>query len=1115
MPQTYYLPNIRTLLTEGFSEDDLRTFCFDTPKFKPVHHELANQTGKRAIIQRLLEFAERQECLDALLAWAKTENPVKYEKYEPYFDGDTTPTPAELAELRVRYISQIINRYQNFDILFENQPPLPLEKFITLQVERKTEASGGKGITKIGEKGPISINEALQKNHRLIFIGNPGAGKTTLLKYITLAFAQNRSDRLGLNENRLPIFVRLYDYVAKRTTHPGDYSLVDYFYTQAHKQLLLDLPPGFFEAELDAGRCCVCLDGLDELGRVGERREMTAVVASLVSRYPHNRYLITSRIVGYAEAPLNRDDFIHYTVRPFNYDDDIPLFIKNWFEARETDPEHARRQAERLTKTILYDEPHLKTLATNPLMLTIIALVSCNGETDLPHERVKLYEKCIATLVKNWDEYKNLSVEDHEHPYYQRREALLEQLAFWLHESRARAVKEGDFKLQIGRFLLDTPKQLDEVEASQEAERFVALVKSRTGLLIERDGIYTFAHPTFQEYLAATHLKQRFKYNIDQMWQVIQPYLPDPHWHEVILLLLASLNEFKTYPTELVRRIFESTDDYEDVLHRHLFLAARALADRVNVEASLHNQIVGKLLAIARSDEWPRWDALVALGTIQGDEQAATGLLALAEDKNVDTNVGREAAKALGQLRQVGETVISGLVTLARDNTVDVLVRSDAALALGQLGRTNEATDVLLALVRDPTIDIGMRSYAVGEKLGQLGREDKSILAILLALARDFHVDDWIRYHAARTLGRLGQANEAVDLLLALARDPTVQPGDRLDAARALGQLGRTNEAAGLLLALACNRLVDSLVRYRAAEALGQLGRTDETTISSLLALARNRTESSVVRCTAAEALGQLGRTDETVFSGLLALVLDRSEQIVIRNYAAQALGQLGRTDEVILTSLLTLVLDPTVYYGLRCAAVNALGQLGQTDDAILSGLLTLGQDRNVDANIRYDAIRVLGQLRHTVDAAQLLLNLAQDRKVEVDIRCKAVQALSQLGYTDEAILSGLMALAQAKNVATAVRRAAAQALGQLGCADETILSGLMALAQAKNVAAAVRMAAAQALGLLGRVDDAAQLLLALAQNQNVDAIIRGDAYFSLKALLWKDEGLEEAEEQG
>jgi hypothetical protein len=49
----------------------------------------------------------------------------------------------------------------------------------------------------------------------------------------------------------------------------------------------------------------------------------------------------------------------------------------------------------------------------------------------------------------------------------------------------------------------------------------------------------------------------------------------------------------------------------------------------------------------------------------------------------------------------------------------------------------------------------------------------------------------------------------------------------------------------------------------------------------------------------------------------------------------------------------------------------------------------------------------------------------------------------------------------------------------------------------------------AQALGGLGRADDAAQLLLALAQDQTVEDYVRSDAYRRLKALLGgeKDEG--------
>lgn len=40
MAANYHSQNIHTFLTEGFSEAELRAFCFDTPEFRPVHHEL-------------------------------------------------------------------------------------------------------------------------------------------------------------------------------------------------------------------------------------------------------------------------------------------------------------------------------------------------------------------------------------------------------------------------------------------------------------------------------------------------------------------------------------------------------------------------------------------------------------------------------------------------------------------------------------------------------------------------------------------------------------------------------------------------------------------------------------------------------------------------------------------------------------------------------------------------------------------------------------------------------------------------------------------------------------------------------------------------------------------
>ncbi|MCB9109354.1 MAG: AAA-like domain-containing protein [Anaerolineales bacterium] len=86
MRNSYNLPKIRKLLTEGFTDDELRNFSFDTPDFRPVYDKLAQSTGKADIIGHLLEHAEQKVLLEALLAWAKEHNPTRFEAYQPYFN---------------------------------------------------------------------------------------------------------------------------------------------------------------------------------------------------------------------------------------------------------------------------------------------------------------------------------------------------------------------------------------------------------------------------------------------------------------------------------------------------------------------------------------------------------------------------------------------------------------------------------------------------------------------------------------------------------------------------------------------------------------------------------------------------------------------------------------------------------------------------------------------------------------------------------------------------------------------------------------------------------------------------------------------------------------------
>jgi hypothetical protein len=92
MTKRYDLPNIRALLIQGFTDEELRRLCYDVPHFRPVYDELARNTGKATIVDRLLEYAEAKILLDDLLTLAQALNQAQYKQHYPYFT--TTPDPA-------------------------------------------------------------------------------------------------------------------------------------------------------------------------------------------------------------------------------------------------------------------------------------------------------------------------------------------------------------------------------------------------------------------------------------------------------------------------------------------------------------------------------------------------------------------------------------------------------------------------------------------------------------------------------------------------------------------------------------------------------------------------------------------------------------------------------------------------------------------------------------------------------------------------------------------------------------------------------------------------------------------------------------------------------------
>ena len=825
----------------------------------------------------------------------------------------------------------------------------------------------------LAPQSPAAIEEILRQAKQVVVLGHPGSGKTTLLKYLVVLSAEGRARaELGLGAegdgSLLPIFVPLREFAAECAGRSQDYCLLDYLYTHAREHLLLNLPARFFEEALEAGRCLVCLDGLDEVWVVGQRKEVSDAVGALASRYPRNRYLVTSRIVGYEEAPLDRRQFAHYTVLPLEMEE-IREFVRKWYTVRERDLKLRGRQTRDFLNTI-ERTPGLQSLAQNPLLLTIIVLVH-RIEAELPHERVKLYDKCVTALVETWDSVKQLSIEEKQRPFYRRIRRLLERLAYELHTragspGQLQVVKGGDLELLLTRFLQEDRSLAladDPDTAREETKAFVRLVRGRTGLLIERgDGVYSFPHLTFQEYLAACDIKKRCVYRgIGAIWGEIESRLHEPHWREVLLLLIGSLSEYGELTTLLVERILEERKDdpFEETLHRHLYLAARVLADHIEVAEELRRRIVDALLKIAReAPSWERSDAFSALCRLSSDRHTAGELLALARDERVDDMVREEAAEALGRLGRVEEAT-ELLLALARDERVEDVVREEAAEALGRLGRVEEAKELLLALAQDERVQTGAR-WAAALAPGRLGLAEKVVLDGLLVLARDERVEAVVRWAATEALGELGHVEEAKELFLALARDERVQVWVRQEAAEALGGLGCVGEAVELLLALARNKQVLDMLRREATKALGRLGHADKEVLDGLLALARDKRVASWVREEAAEALGRLGRVEEAV-ALLLPLARNKRLDDIVREKAAEALGRLGCVEEAA-ELLLALARDEWVGDVVRQEAAAALVPLGRVEEA-KELFLALARDERAQVWVRQEAYESLKKL--------------------------------------------------------------------------------------------------------------------------------------------------------
>jgi internalin A len=410
------------------------------------------------------------------------------------------------------------------------------------------------------EEKPFYLPKALTESHHLVVLGDPGCGKSMLVKVITYLFGRTETSSLRQRFGPLlPVPIILRDYNVRNWRNYEDMlrDFIGQLDQDIRDHITTEWLLGYLRSEREEKKAILLLDGIDEVGSQTDRKHLRdRIVRPLLEEMSGSYAVLTSRIVGYEEAPFDREaEYIQAKARilqpslfaprrcyvaPFD-DNCIEQFIVHWYTAREQDSERRQEGIESL-KRALNQNDRVKRLATNPLLLTLMALVH-RITAQLPSGRTKLYDKIVEAYLETIDRSRKLK----QYP------ASLEQMKRWLArvgwEMQSRRDKGQDTELlvaraDIARWLTEAIEAEGRTSAAQEAEQFLDWVERRAGLLVERgSGQFSFVHLTFQEYFAAFYLRGQVR-RFDRLAGQCAELILNAHWHEAICVLFEMLAEF-------------------------------------------------------------------------------------------------------------------------------------------------------------------------------------------------------------------------------------------------------------------------------------------------------------------------------------------------------------------------------------------------------------------------------------------------------------------------------------------------------------------------------------------------------------------------------------------
>jgi hypothetical protein len=350
---------------------------------------------------------------------------------------------------------------------------------------------------------PVPFGRAFAKHKSLALLALPGGGKTLLLKRLAVAYADK--NRMSLSDDQLPdldllpLLIRCREWRdhIKRPIAAILENLPEMTGQPRLRGLASALQP-----VLKVGKVLLLIDGLDEIHDDADRTIFVENVERFLTDYPKIRLVVSSREAGFAlVAPCLMRFCERWRISPLG-EEAIAQLISYWHDLMGGASQATNEDARSLTQTLL-DNPALRRLAENPLLLTMLLVVK-HGAGRLPPDRVSLYDRAVEVLLDTWN------IKGHEPLSPKEAVPQLAYLAFELMRTGRQTATERELLRIIEECRQNVP--MIRRYAKDAPHEFPKRVELRSSLVVEAGHVaeggktvpfYQFRHLTFQEYLAA------------------------------------------------------------------------------------------------------------------------------------------------------------------------------------------------------------------------------------------------------------------------------------------------------------------------------------------------------------------------------------------------------------------------------------------------------------------------------------------------------------------------------------------------------------------------------------------------------------------------------------